>query len=594
MNSAAQRVSRIETAPTNRRALALWIGVALLTIPSAVTNVLVHHLQKPVKILQQSTEPPRKAFELVTQIPEQDPLARYWTWMNSFQGENLNQILIRQSEMRAQLKQDQTQGVHRVRLETMVLHQPKKLSDDRFALDSPSGSGLPGTVLVGKIRLSAGLAAGDRTVRIRHIEDGRTQEIGDINMKKGTFSIRVNNPNGLVRAELVDDKGAPLASGDFRITNDPLAGTQEIVMAPRNQIPLRTVPFSGKKGIPADHLLAASGQHVPTDAFGDFQVPHMTRDSWSMVRSRAPEYGETLAMVSPSMSLDSSVQEIPLFPKRLLKAFATKGEKTEDLGGMIWVQVLYKNKNLDDVEVSIEGSDMKPSYGNDHFVFSDLNAGLYQLVAKRAGKMIGHLNLQVDEGAVSVGTIEVADQWANVPIRTQDAFSGEPLSSRLDLQSLETSINSSGETATQIPKLHQLSYGYVYPSDTDYAPLQISYSDDTAGIFVPMIRQNWLESKKTENRIETQNQTGVVIGFVPEDDYEVFLPQDENFSADNVVYFDTLGRSVDKPVPGGGFILFNVPTQTQTISVVSKTSGLMNAQVVPVDAGSITALNISF
>ena len=578
---------------------ALWIGTVVLCAPSFIKPVIMYSSHSPLKIELQSTEPPRKAFDLIkkTNAPTAgENLLREWASLSEVKSLNLNQLLLK--NQRAQVEAHE--GVHRVSLEPMILKRNSEVPEQKAMIlaHGPQGS----STIVGRIRLSEGVMAGDRTLRIKHIVDGRVQEVGSIDPRKGTFSIHVANSSGLLRAELLDAQGAPVASGEFRPSGpgqQVLDVNPEIILSPRNQIHFKTTPYlgfhpsvkgaSGTAGLPSETVIASIDGNVKSDEMGDVIMPRMSPDSWTPVRTRAPGYHESLAIVSPLKQ-----QELPLFSERLIKAFAGPHQSLAEYAGMLWVNVTYHGQTLENVELSIEGSENKAVFGNGSYVFTGLEPGFYQLLAKKEGRLLGHLNVIVDQGAAAVGEIEVTDQWSQVTAKSFDAFTGAPAPSRLDLQSLEKSIYSDGEAVLQLPRVHRLSFGYVYPENSDYIPTQIVYSDDTESLVVPLIRESWLQQQLLQKKLNRDPQAGVIVGFVAEGDYDVYLPHEEEYSADNVVFFDSTGAAVTGPVVGGGFILYNVPAATQSVTVVSRTSGLVNTQVLPVDASSVSVLNINF
>ncbi len=103
----------------------------------------------------------------------------------------------------------------------------------------------------------------------------------------------------------------------------------------------------------------------------------------------------------------------------------------------------------------------------------------------------------------------------------------------------------------------------------------------------PMIRSAWLESVKTEKKIEYTSNTGVVVGFVNSDSFEVFMGEDVKYNSSHIVYFDKEGRILKKPhgVKGGGFIMFNVPEGLRT-TVVMTDEGEITTKLSVVEPGT--------
>jgi hypothetical protein len=580
---------------------AVLAGLLVVSVPSAVKSVIFRTSPQPLRLQQRAEDPPRQAFEQIFHPGQaNESFQAEWSKINALKAENLNEILLQQTQPKPK------QAAQKIELEPLVLHKDPALKAALLAENPEDSAALQSLKAPlrasGKIRLAEGMAAGDRSLRVKHVVDGRTQELGDINMKKGTYSIPLSSTEGVIRAEMLDETGTPIAGGEVRYGTSDILNQSEIVLSPENQLSLVTIPFNkvsqgtpeqgsaarpshkntlASTGIPSEHLALGLNLRDSSDPSGELTTSHISNDSWALVRSRASGQYQTLTLVSPK-----SRNFIPMFPEKVIRAFAGPHQSLEDYAGMMWVRVTYKDRELEDVELSIEGSDLKPVFGNGYYIFSDLNPGFYQLVARKQGRLLGHTNVVVDNGAVAVGEIQVPDQWAMVPLKTFDAFSGEPVPARADLQSLETSVFSEGETLVQLPRLNRLSYAYLFARDGEYLNCETLYNDQNSSLPVPMVKEVWVESLRKLRKINTFANTGVIIGFVGTGEYEIYLPQDENYAAENVVYFDSVGNLVASPVPGGGFIMFNVNAGVQAVTMVDKSTHLINTQLVPMDPGT--------
>lgn len=208
---------------------------------------------------------------------------------------------------------------------------------------------------------------------------------------------------------------------------------------------------------------------------------------------------------------------------------------------------------------------------------------MHTVIATRDGDYVGHLNIEVDDNSVSTGNLEVNTKKQSVPLKVYDAFEGTPQAATVTLQSLPESFNVLGQAEISLPQIQRLSYGFVQPDQAEYLPYQFVYHDRDDFLHAPLIKQQWLENLIRERRITPSTpNTGVVVGFVPEDAFEAFLSQEEAYdTTSNVVYFDTQGKATTSGVAGGGFVMFNVPQNTQTLVVMSKKTEMISAQVVP-------------
>jgi hypothetical protein len=84
-------------------------------------------------------------------------------------------------------------------------------------------------------------------------------------------------------------------------------------------------------------------------------------------------------------------------------------------------------------------------------------------------------------------------------------------------------------------------------------------------------------------KINLYPDRGLIIGFVDNSNYEIYLGYDNQFSRENIVYFDPHGNISEKAVLGGGFIIFNVPLGPQSVVLAEADSGMLQMQMVDVN-----------
>jgi hypothetical protein len=477
--------------------------------------------------------------------------------------------------------------------------------------------------LNGSVRLSPGLALGDRTLEIRRFVDGIPLESGTVNPKAGTFSIAAEALQGSLSIELFDKSGAIVASGVHRLKEDDRNSSPEIFVAAKNQFAGNFVNFDNSpsrliadkvtstKGQPAEVLYASLGVHDQTDALGSFALPKVSESSFGLVRAKAKGFAESLFLIGAGEG-----KNFPLIPSSLIAALQnlTKQSTPEDSeefqnAGLVWGQVLFDGKPMSGINVSIEEDpEVKPVYmngfipldtiptttANGYFVFPALTMGMHSLIATRNGEYVGHINVQVDEDAVSIGVIEGTTKIQPVEVKVYDAFDGSAQSANVQVQSLQEGVQVMGQADISLPAIQRMSLGYVQPDRSDYAPAQIVYSDSDEYIHIPLVRVSWLDAIANQRQIIFAPNTGTVIGFVPEDDFEPYLSHENQYDANNIVYFNLQGQVVERGEAGGGFVMFNVPVSTQSIVVLSKKTEMLSTQVVPVDANSSTLIKFRF
>lgn len=188
--------------------------------------------------------------------------------------------------------------------------------------------------------------------------------------------------------------------------------------------------------------------------------------------------------------------------------------------------------------------------------------------------------------------IELGKEKFNVPLKVYDAFTGQGLGANIDMQSLEESISVMGGTVVSLPAVNRFGFIRALPQESDYVSARYLYNDSDVSVNVPLVKWDWLVRIKEYLKIQDLPSVGAVVGFVPSENFEVYLAGYDNFPTSNIVYFDAEGKilSDNKGIKGGGFIIYNVPEDTHEVVVYGVDSHKINSRVVPVDKGSLAVL----
>jgi hypothetical protein len=308
-------------------------------------------------------------------------------------------------------------------------------------------------------------------------------------------------------------------------------------------------------------------------------------------------------------------QNIPMFPQSLVNALRGLGHnemkfQTIELNGsVVWGQVLYDGKPLAGVTVRLlNNSENNPIYLNGwlpdhnltettksgHFYFTEIPQGMQTVIVERSGQYIGHLNIEVDRDTTTVAPIYLSSKQKAVNLRVFDIFSGSEIQAEVKIQSKPESVIVDGGAQIQLPHLGRLSYGYVENVNEEYVQAQFSYFDDDDYIHVPLIKKQQLSNFAMLSKISEIPDTGIIVGVVPNDDFEVYLSHEESFDRSNIIYFDVTGSVSEKGKMGGGFIIFNVPVKTQSVTVISNQTGALVSKLIPVESNTTSILKLHF
>lgn len=278
-------------------------------------------------------------------------------------------------------------------------------------------------------------------------------------------------------------------------------------------------------------------------------------------------------------------------------------------GGMIWGRITQDSKPLIGATVEVENQpdavivylnelmipdiNMKTSSSNGYFVIVNLNPGWTSLVSRVGNSNHSYANVVVDQNAISPTVLTNKLAKEDVSIRVYDALTGAPESARIEAQNLDTEIYVNGLSQVQLPNLRRQALARIVPEDDVYSEFQTVHSDHMDYWHIPLVKKEWILQLKASQEISDSADAGVIVGFSPNDNFEAFLPNEEDFDSHNIVYFDSYGNVTDRGVIGGGFVMFNVPAGVQSVSLVNEDE-MISSQVAPIDGGSLTVFKFLF
>jgi hypothetical protein len=127
-----------------------------------------------------------------------------------------------------------------------------------------------------------------------------------------------------------------------------------------------------------------------------------------------------------------------------------------------------------------------------------------------------------------------------------------------------------------------------------YERMRLTLTRDKRLIYVPMVQSAWMERMKGAVRANVIPHTGSVVGFIQgKEGYQVVMDDRGLVPESQIVYFDGRGELIDAKsgVPGGGFILFNIPEGFRTVTVQPHRSERAFATTVLVDPKATNIIN---
>lgn len=478
----------------------------------------------------------------------------------------------------------------------------------------------------GKFELIEGVGIVDHFIELKRIEEGQVREVGKIDLKAGTYSIDIESPQGFLVAKITDRSGTEIGTDQERIINLQSRGAyfegpfirvgRPATIAANPDIPA-VASATRLRGLgrapltrPAFATTFFSNQHTldnPTDAYSN-----ISRNS-SSVAHVVDVNLIYKTMVSIRQTSDET--ETPLFTNKWVQgvlAYISDQQKIEfksQSAPILLGRVLVNNKPVTGAQVQIENHPsiypiyfdhfMIPNFKqtetseNGYFMFVGLEEEAYTVAAFKQNKMLGYQMFVAEEDAISFQNIISSPAPRSAIARTFDAFTGAPVETDLIIPDIEEIVQTTlGTSAYRTNNTAGVAIFLARSNETNYLPIR--YFQDARKDFahIPMLQEAWLKQMQKSKLINDVPETGMIVGFVPELHYEMYLARD-GYSKENVVYFDQHGLVVAAPVVGGGFVLFNVPMGVNEVIVQEKNSDRIFSQVFEVRINQVSAAHFS-
>jgi uncharacterized GH25 family protein len=479
----------------------------------------------------------------------------------------------------------------------------------------------------GQIELSGGLPAGPQwVIQVSRYEDDVKKEDARIDLTKSVYKIQVPELSGSLYAQVVDQStGQILGEGSYRLSpysKDQINGQAKItIQRTNNSIAVNLGSYyrnpsrlTGKvgsvakdKSVAAKVLFASAGAEGKTDENGVYRFDQIMKGSWGLLRTEAKDFFPSLFLVR-----SGTEKRLPLFPEKMVTALKqiiadqAVTSSVPESGSIVWGQVLQDGKPMAGATIAAEiselyqpiyfnslllpDSSLKATSENGFFAFIHLPAGFQALFATQGAAYLSHANVVVDEDAISIAEMESSLQTEKVEVKVFDALMGTAQQASLEFQSLPTQLDVKGFAEVNLPPISRLSLLRVHPQSEDYLESQQIYEDQIDFLHIPLVSKSWIASLQGARLVNVDPNAGMIVGFVSSGTFDVYLSHDDNYPRENVVYFNSQGQVVESGVPGGGFVLMNVPQGVQSVVVASKESDLIQSQVVPVDTQSASVL----
>jgi hypothetical protein len=469
-------------------------------------------------------------------------------------------------------------------------------------------------LLSGRFNISGGLAyvAGAMRFELVHYLYDVPVAQGVIWENEAKFEIAVKELKGELSLRLVDHEGQILGIGTLQLHTLRLPPKNQIKISDIN-IPVIPAPLGAKieivsaYSIGTDALIPLPKAKVEiqglnrtynSDRRGLVEDSDFLPGSNFLLRARLKNFWGSL-MVGAS----GGSQRIHLFPVKMVDALLgliakNEFERRDFLEkAIVWGRVVRDGQPVAGAVVEFAGdAEVAPVYfnsiyipdsnligtsSNGLFAFVGIDSGI-QSVRARIGGVPHPARIILSEGKfVSIVELETGTPVSSLIKVTSAPERKNPASAAFSVMGTENEERVENETLLTLPRSNDLTLVEADGGEgTEIVRLNLDGS--RAGISVPMIPSHWLADLAIKKRINLEGGRGVVVGFVNNKDFEVFIDDKEPYLAENTVYFDRDGQILreGRGKAGGGFALFNLPTGFRSVVIVPSGSDRVLSRIV--------------
>jgi len=493
---------------------------------------------------------------------------------------------------------------------TQAQNPAQRSSDSALFLENPSEklkqSPLEGATIRGQFELTEGVAIVDHIVTLQRIFEGQSVELGQVDLKAGMYQIQVGSFEGELVAEVKDRSGVIIGEDRQRILGLKQSG--KFFSGPLLKLGQPSAFALNPRNVD-DKKIAENAQNA--SFFSGHHTLKKTTDTYSNVASLS----STVGLISDktggnattlSLRLGKDKSETLLFSQKWVDGVVSYlSEKVQiqylPEPGIIIGRILQDGKPVAGAQVVVENQPgLEPYYldqflipqmnqnvtsTNGFFILPGLQSGAYQISAFLKERHLGSQLYYVDSNVVSYQEILSTLKTQSVLVRAFDAFTSEPMDAEILLPGREDMVEvSEGTTRYRTASEQGLQSLIVRPLNRNYADYIYLQNNKKDHLHLPFVLDAWLDQLKRSAQIPSAEDASLFIGFVPQGNYDLFLSL-EAFDRKNIIYFNSQGLITPTPVPGGGFIIYNLASGLQEIILQDQSTERTYSQVVIAEPG---------
>lgn len=473
--------------------------------------------------------------------------------------------------------------------------------------------------IVGKFEVMGIGVTNEHHIELRRIEQGIVKEAGKVIVNDGFYSINVASLSGELIGRVVHNSGRLEGEKRVRLIQTTLVKKGLAYVGPNlligtssgSDIASLATPYSGAsksdlgKKTTTSILYGSKVVETKTKTKAEFQDLHT--GSSTILKTTHQNYLPTLSLITVGNSY-----ETPMFNEATLSGLRAllndqMGVFVNQEQPLIWGRVMFDGHPMSGVKVKtaqnyggqaiylneymLPDKNLTATSSTGYFVIPVEQEGFFSLLAEKDDRAFAFANTLAESG--SVAYVQMEDSINKLPMimRSYDAFSGQPVSSQVSLQSSDMIYEmTEGEEVVQVSSVARHALAQVR-GNPEYADATYIYEESKGYAHFPMIKKAWFQQMLNDNRINVNPSSGTVIGFSPDEDFEVYVPSVGENPLE-IIYFNSRGELLaqrDAGVAGGGFIILNLPESVQEVSVFLTRSQRLISKVTPVYANEMVA-----
>jgi hypothetical protein len=453
----------------------------------------------------------------------------------------------------------------------------------------------------GHFELSEGVGIVDHIVGLRRVFEGQSYELGEVDLNAGMYQIQVGSFEGELVAEIKDQNGLMIGEDRQKISGLKRSGLFFSGPAIKVGQPV-TISMNARN---VDDRKISASDYTGSLYSGNYSLKKTT-DSYPNVASLSSTVGvviDTSGKNATTLSLRTAKDsaETLLFSQKWIdgiKSYLSEKLQIQYLpqSGIIIGRVLRNGKPMAGAQVVIDNQlGVEPYYldqflipqvaqtttsANGFFVIPGMNNGHYQISAFINNQHLGSQLYFVEDNIVSYQEILSTTRLQSVVTRSFDAFTANELDVDLILPGVDNIFTvTDGFARYRSSTVSGLQEIFVRPVAGAYTPFVYLQNSKKDHLHLPLIRDEFLEALRIQNQIPLLPNTSTFIAFAPNGEFDLHLTVD-HFNRKHIVYFNSKGEAVPDSVPGGGFIIFNLPAGLQEIILLDRQTDKTFSQVV--------------